>query len=901
MRLILFFTLISISFLASAQQTRDIRGVVQDTAGVNLVGVSVRLVSDVDTFLTSTNADGRFRFNRVKSPEFRLTFSLLGFQLQDYSFKVDPLKLDNEIISMVLQPQRNVLKEVVVFAVPMVIKGDTIQYNAAAYKVSEDALLEELLGKFPGVNVDRSGKVKAQGSLVTRVKVNGTDFFGGDVLTATRNLPANIVENVQVIDDYGDQASFTKIKGTNPEKIINITIKEDRNQGMFGQVTVGMGTDYRYLGSVSANSFNDERQVSVLGSLNNTNSSLFSFGDISGAGSRETSSAELSNMIELDDGINRTNSIGFNVRNNISDQLTTYGGYTYTDRKNNTESSTNLISNFPNNPIIRDENGELETSNQKHNLVWNLESNINSRTYFKISPTLSYLSSNSSSSSRSITKRRMLSTERFLRSTDEMDSPNGELELLFNHRFRKFGRRFSFNMKGNVLGNEMGNEINEFLKNIDSAYTPIKEQNEYLQQDLSNNQSSKNVYVNASYIEPINSKSFLEVNYEHIYSWNKNKRDAFNLSSIDNNVQDGDSTNMKYDYQFQSDQIGLNYQYNENQNSYTIGFGFQPTNLVGYTLTRDVATNKRYVNFVPSARFSFNINKFSSFSISYRGKNRQPDFSQIQPIRDLSNSQNIVIGNPELNSEFINNISLQYRNFNLKSGNSFFGNLSFQGIKNKIVTNRVSVSNSTRQETSFLNTSGYFDANAYYLYSLSLIEQVLNFNISGSGNYNNNISFTNFQKNSGRYLVYTQGLQVNYVQEDWLDVNFKSSFTLNQTKNTLVSIANNRASTWTFGLGGKTYVSKWSLSFDLSQRINNGFSDFIKENPTLLNVYLERTFLKNNRGAIRVQCYDLFNENTGVFQDVTGIDILETRNNRLGRYFLVSLNFRLQRFPNVKL
>jgi len=900
MRLILVFTLISISFLAKGQEGRKVRGMVQDTAGISLVGVNVRLVSAKDTLLISTGNDGGFHFNNVQSSEFRLTFSLLGFQLQDYFYKVNPLNLENEVVTVTLRPQRNILKEVVVFAVPIVIKEDTIQYNSAAYKVSEGALLEELLKKFPGVDVDRSGRVRAQGQLVTRVKVNGKDFFGGDVLTASRNLPAEIVENVQVIDDYGEQANFTGIKGTSSEKILNITIKENRNQGMFGQVTAGTGTDYRYLGSVSANSFNNDRQLSVLASLNNTNSSLFSYGDVSGAGSRETSASDLSNMIELDDGINRTNSVGVNFRNSISPKLTTYGGYIYTDRKNNTEGSTNITSYYPNNTITSDETRESETKNEKHNLIWNLESNINSRTYFKVSPTLSYLSSNNSSTNKGIIKNKSITTKRFLNSTDESSSPNAEIDLLFNHRFQKVGRRFSFNFKGDIFGNERENQTSEFPTNIDSSFVPPQIIDEQLKQYLKNDLDTKDVFVNASYVEPISSNSFLELNYEHTYSWNKNNRKTVNTANPSNGDPILDSINMKYDYQFQSDQIGFNYQYNDNQNSYTIGFGFQPTNITGYTLSRDVATNKNYVNFVPSARFSFKINKVSNFSISYRGKNNQPDFSQIQPIRDLSNSQNIIVGNAELRSEFINNISLQYRSFNYKSGNSFFGNLSFQDIKNKIVTNRISVINTTAQETSFLNTHGYFDAHAYYLYSISLIEQVFNINVSGSGNYSNNISFINFQKNSGRYLVYTQGLQLSYLQEDWLDLDLKSSFTLNQTRNSLVSMVNNDAYTWTFGVGGKTYLHKWSLSFDVSQRINNGFNDFISANPTLLNVYLERTFFKNNKGAIRIQGYDLFNENTGVSHDVFGNDIYQTRNNRLGRYFLVSLNLRLQKFPDVK-
>ena len=898
MRLILVFALLSVSFLAQGQQTREVRGMVQDTAGVNLVGVNVQLISEKDTLLTSTNLDGAFNLEGVQSPEFRLTFSLLGFQIQDFFYKVNPLHLQAQIVSIVLKPQRNILKEVVVFAVPMVIKEDTIQYNAAAYPTYEGALLEELLKKLPGVDVDRSGNVTAQGSQVTRVKVNGKDFFGGDVLTASRNLPAEIVENVQVIDDYGDQANFTGFKTTSPQKVLNITIKEDRNRGRFGQVTAGMGTDYRYLGSVSANSFDDDRQLAFLGSINNTNSSLFSYGDVLGLGGRGGS--DLSNMIELDDGINRTNSAGFNVRNNVSSDIINYGSYVYTNRKNNTESTSSLTSNFPNNTILSNYDREFDTENRNHNLGWNLESNINGPTYFKISPTLSFGTSDVFSTSNGVTKNRLLTTERVYQSTDNLSSPKGAIDLIFNHRFEKVGRRASVSFRGNILGYERENHIDEFRRNIDSSFTSPQIGNEQLVQNLESDMDTKDIYLNASFIEPLSTKSLLELNYEHNYSWNKNNRDAINSGSYSNNVTVLDSTSMNYDYQFRSDQIGFNYQFNEEQSSYTIGFGFQPTNLRGYTLTRDIATDKKYINFVPSARFSFRINKFKSFSIAYHGQNKQPDFVQIQPVRDISNSQNVVIGNPDLGSEFINSIKLNYKSFDLQSGNSFFSDLSFQTIKNKIVANRIAIANTTIQETHFLNTDGYFDAYASYLYSLSILEQVFDINVSGSGNYSNNISFTNFQRNSGRYLVYTQGLELKYTQEDWLDLGFRSSFTLNQIQNSLISITNNEAYTWVFGLGGRTYFKKWSLSFDLSHRINNGFNDFIRADPTIMNVYLERTFMKNNRGALRIQGYDLFNQNTGVSHDVFGIDVHQTRNNRLGRYFLISLNFRLQKFPDIK-
>src|SRR5690606_11307153 len=416
---------------------------------------------------------------------------------------------------------------------------------------------------------------------------------------------------------------------------------------------------------------------------------------------------------------------------------------------------------------------------------------------------------------------------------------------------------------------------------IDSSYTDPLRRVERYSQSLFNDRDVKNFSLQASYIEPIGDKSIVELNFEHIYASYNNSRKTFNIGNYGSTLPVSDSTRLNYEYQYQIDRVGFNFQYNDDNTTYTIGFGLQPTTLRGYA-HRDTATNRHYMNLVPSLRVAYKINKFSNFSVYYQGINNQPDFAQIQPIQDRTNSQNIVFGNPLLKSEFVNQISLQYRSFDLKSGNSFFSNLTYQNIKDKIVVNRVSVPNTTKQWTSFQNTSGYFDANAYYLYSLSLIDEVLNVNFSGSAIYTNNISFINYQKNKGRYLVYTQGLQTSLMQDDWLDLDFRGSYTLNHTANSLPSLQDHVASTWMFGLGGKTYLGNWAFSFDISQRVNNGYSDFVNANPTILNAYFERTFLKNNRGALRIQAYDLFNQNTGVSHDVYGNDTYQTRNNRLG-------------------
>src|SRR5690606_19731085 len=216
----------------------------------------------------------------------------------------------------------------------IVIKEDTIQYNFPAYNIRPNSLLEEALKLLPNVQVRRDGKVIAHGKSISRVQVDSKNFFGGEVLTATRNLPAEFIQSVQVIDYYRDMANTTGIKDTEPEKILNIVLKEGSKRILFGQVTGGGGTESRYIGSMGLNNFNDGQEFSVLGSFNNTNTSLFSYGAPSGGGER--GNVDLTGMTDPVDGVNITNSGSISYSDDLSDKVSVYGKYTFTNRKNHT-------------------------------------------------------------------------------------------------------------------------------------------------------------------------------------------------------------------------------------------------------------------------------------------------------------------------------------------------------------------------------------------------------------------------------------------------------------------------------------------------------------------------------------------------------------------------------------
>ncbi|MDB5150891.1 MAG: TonB-dependent receptor, partial [Mucilaginibacter sp.] len=334
----LLLALISILFLSTAyaQQPREVRGTVVDSVGA-VPGITVKLVSDKDSVVVATSTVGAFYFPAVISKNFKLTISGIGYQPFTRRYVMDndikPIKLDPIKIKI----QTNMLNTVVVSAViPITIKEDTVEYKASAYKVREGSPVEDLLKKLPGVSVDKDGNVTAHGKQVTKVRVNGKDYFTGDVQTATQNLPADIVENIQVIDDYGDQANLTGIKTGDPDKILNITIQKGKSKGNFGQGSVGVGNDDRYQARLSANSFYDARQLALIGTWNNNNTNSFNLGSSGGGGGRAGrgggGGSSSAGGVSTANGITTNRSLGTNYRYDWSKKVTVYCSYSFADK-----------------------------------------------------------------------------------------------------------------------------------------------------------------------------------------------------------------------------------------------------------------------------------------------------------------------------------------------------------------------------------------------------------------------------------------------------------------------------------------------------------------------------------------------------------------------------------------
>ena len=898
-----FFLLSLISLTAFSQSNYEVSGTVRDSSGLSVIAATVKLRSAKDSLFTRTNADGAFSFKGVKSGQFTLSITSLGFQsaLRKYMYNEGEGNLALGVIN--LKNSSKQLNEVVISGTPTVtVKEDTLEFRAADYKLKDDAQVEDLLRKLPGVEVDKDGNVKAQGKAVTRVRVNGKDFFGGDVKTATQQLPANLIDKVQLIDDYGDQANFTGVKEGDPEKILNIQIRPDKNNGYFTQGRIGQGNEGRYQGNISANMFNKTQQISVQGNLNNTNTSLFNFngggggarvqlgGGGGGGGARIQIGGGGGNA--GGDGLTRVASVGLNYRDEWSKKLTSYGNYSYANRNNEVLRTTQQQNINTSGFLLNNQNSTSNTSSINHRFNWNLEYKIDSVNYLKVTPYFNLGQNNGTSAN----------TFAFLQDGTSLissgnnggisssETPNFGADALFNHRFGKRGRTASVTLS---LSKNNTTQENDAINQTTPVGVPIAV---YQRQLVSNNNTNTTTRSGISYIEPLSRTESLEFNWNFSLADYQNGRTTLGTNTPGGVLAIVASQSNDYTYSFMTNRLGMNYRVTQKKYNYSLGLGVQPSLLSGTSVSNQTSYRRTALNIIPVLRYSYNFSKTKEFNASYNGRNNEPSFNQLQPVTDVSNPQFPVVGNPNLKAEFSHNINIRYNNFNFEKGDVWFTNFSVTLTENKIVSNSVFLPGN-KIETRYLNTNGFYSVNGFYNWSKPFAERKYTLSINGFANYSNNINFVDDQKNIGKNLIISQGANFQLNPAKWIELNPGVNYTANNNTYSISAQQNTKVSTWNLTFNGKAYIRKtWILGADFTKALNKGYTSAFSVNPFIMNTYLEKQFLKNNAASLRFQIFDVYNENTSISRSVTANSINDTRSNRLARYAMLTFSLKLQKF-----
>jgi len=868
---------------SQAQTTVRLRGLVQDSVKTGIPGANVRLISGKDTLNTSTDSVGKFSFTLrrpANSPAgTAVPVSVLvrgiGYLPASSDFTLSATGTEQALSALVLKDASNQLAEVVIKAkiIPMRLMKDTVEFNAAAYTVREGDNVDELLKQLPGIEIDKDGNVTSAGKEMTKLRVNGKDFFTGNVKEFISQLPAGIVDKLQVIDDYGDKANFTGIKSGEPQKMLNLVLKDKRNRGTFGNAGLSGGTNDRYMANLHANIWRDDTQIGLNGQASNTNNGT---------------------------GINNSSNTGFNFRDKVGKNLTVSGNYNY--QRNRTElSQQNYIQTVNSLGTIYNESStQNESKGNNHNFDMGVQS-LGGENYMQgnIRGSLNNSVSDGLTSSRQtgVIRQDLLNGNH----TDQ-HSPNLNADFNMARHFKKPGRTVSIGMSGgNAASNSMQDQNNRI-----GYYDP---ETELLVKDSLRNQlldtRNRSRHVNATLTlteplgNPLDSLVKRSIDFSYLYAYTHTSNAL--VTSVQDNTDEFrrvDSLSNKYTSSFSTHTIGLNYRYASKGLNYSVGVTGQPNILTGAYEGRADKISRTGFNVSPVARFDFTPSPKTTFSLVYSGNSNAPDFNQLQPVPDTRNLQNVIIGNPDLKASFNHTVNLSYRSVGSGNGSTLQLSVRATAVQDQVVSNTVLIRdtlNSLKQETRYLNTGGNYNFGSNYYWSLPLSGKKLHVEVKGGASYNRRVSYADNLKNFGKGLGLNQALSLR-MNEKWLMLNTSAAYNYRSNVYSLASSNSNIVQTWLFNGDAKTFVMEsLNAGITASKTINQGFAT-AGRNPLLLGGYVEKTFFKR-KGSIKLEGHDLLNQGNNVNRTISDNTITESRSNQVTRYFLLSLNWRLQSFP----
>lgn len=928
------FTLSAMSF-GYAQGT--LSGKVLDSTGKKPVEkATVSLVEKAnpkDTIRTSSNTKGEFVFGKIPGSGYKIIISVIGYKpySKDF-FSPSPGVTQIDLGDFVLLEAYKEMGEIVIEAPAIQMKEDTVEYRASAFAVKPNASTEDLLKKMPGLQVDRDGNITAQGKQVTRIKVNGKDFFTGDPRTASKEIPAEMIDKVQVVDDYGDQSAISGVRDGEPEKVINLQLKKDKTEGYIARGTAGYGTVERYQANGTVQLFSNKQQLSIIGNSNNINTSTFSgqdgggfggggFGGGGGAvqismnggggGNRGGMgiSSGMGNLFggggggQNQNGITVNNSIGLNYRNDFGARNSFYGSYTYTHRSTDLQQLTSQQSLFNTATFTNNTTQQSLNKQGTHRAFANLEWYIDSFNYIKISPNVSIQETNNQLINnfdffRTATVKSQAGSNR---DTTVGERPNIRTNVLYNLRFKKRGRNFSLNTdlsyNENVSEQMRANNTQFFLSNGAPGF--LLNQLQRINQD----NQGYNINARAVYTEPIAKDRFIDFSYNFNHNYSKNDRQTFQKDLNTGLFNFIGPLSNAFENNFDFNRFGTSLRTVKKKYNYTLGVLMQPVSLKGYSITKDSAYQPiKNFNWFPVARFTYNFTRTKTFTFNYNGSAQQPSFNQLQPVRDITNPQFQSEGNPRLQPSVNHNLNFNFNNFNFSTGRVFLMNLSLLKTNNQIVNNNISLKDANglptgAQLTRPENVDGFYNVNAFYTYSRPWQNRKYVLSVLGTVNYNNNINLVDSIRNIGKNWLVSQGLNFDLNLKEWLELSLGGRYNLNAASFSLPGFQSQRQQTWTLSSDARIDIpGGWIMRWDFDYFLNRGLAQGIGRNIALLNASMEKEIFKKKNGVIRVNAFDILKQNVSINRSVNGNFITDTRVNRLTQYFMLSFTYRLSKF-----
>ncbi len=855
----------------------------KDNSPVDYASVAIKSLKDSSVVgSTNTATDGKFEFKGIAPGSYRLYVAYLGLQSVTKDFTITAAGGAVDLGSLAMQNTGLDLKTVEILGEvpPVIVKTDTIEFNAGSFKVRENAVVEDVLKKLPGVEVAKDGSIKAQGETVTRVKVDGKEFFGNDPLLATKNLPADMIDKIQVIDQMSEQSQFTGIDDGNREKVINITTKKDKKNGVFGNSSIGYGSDERYDVNVNVNKFKNDEQMSVIAQFNNVNKQNFG-----GGGGRQMGGGS------SPQGITTTNAAGLNYANVLKNKTEISASYFF-NKTSLYNVQTSLRQNLLGNTTTTFQNNlESTTDRLNHRFNFMVDTKIDSTTTIKIQPNFSFTETDN--------HKKSVYTNNFGNSVTEGEqlfrtnstSPSLSNNLLIRKKFARRGRTLSLNVNTNWNASNADNynDIRNYITNAAGTEPEFTNQlNDSESKSLGN--TSRLVFT-----EPLSKTFSLELNYDNRYNFSNSERFTydFNPTTSRYDIIDQTYTNT-YENTTLTNAVGFSFNQKMKKYTWNAGLAVQNTDRKNDNITTGRVINQNFYNLTPSAQFRYTFSNSKRLRINYRGNTQQPSISQIQPIPDNTDTQFVPVGNPNLKPAFTNNLRVMYNNFDFANYRSLFlfvnANQTFNAFGNSTDT-----TSTGRLNVLPVNVDGVYAINAGSYVGLPIIPgNKLNLNINLNGSYGRGVNFTNTIKNVSNDISFTNGYKLvsAFDKVDFTaGINgtvYRSTYSANPTQNTTYYTLNPTLDI------SYLFPGDIRLAADLDYFTNTGRGADFDTKYTLLNSYVSKQFFKN-RGTFKFAVNDILNQNQGIVRTSSNNTITDLNYNVLKRYYMVSFTYSLNR------
>ncbi len=886
--------------------------------GSPVVGATLLLVNVKDTtrrHSTASNETGIFEIKGLTQAFFKLTITSVGYTPYAQFVRVTgPTDLGQ--ISM--QQDTKLLEEVNIKGdiVPVEIRGDTTSMSADAYKTNPDANAEDLIAKMPGIIVNQ-GQVQAQGENVQKVLVDGKEFFSNDPTLALRNIPAEIIDKIEVFDQQSEQSQFSGFDDGNTTKTINIVTRQEMRDGEFGRLYAGGGTDERYSLGGNFDIFNESRRLSILGMMNNINQQNFSGEDLLGVVSGRSSrgrrggggSGSLDNFVSGNQsGIATTKAFGVNLDEQVSEKLKINGSYFFNQVNNNLTQIRSRETFFgADSSQLYQELSTSESLNRNHRMNFRLEYTINENNSLLFTPSFSFQQNESLDFQNGQT---------FTPSGDSINSSLSYLDserkgytaggnLLYRHRFEKRGRTFSLNLSG-TLNDSDGESVQE---SANRYY--LTDRSDSINQWVDTNNPGSRVSLNAIYTEPLGEKAQLQFNYSVSRQSSESARETYRYDPLDE-IKEGLDTALSNNFNsiYETHRPTAGIMVRGEKLMFRGGISYQYARLASeQEFPQEATINRSFTNVLPSLMMRYTISKTRNLRMFYRSSVDAPSVSQLQNVVDNSNPLFLSVGNPNLGQSMSNFLVSRYSSTNPDKSTTFFllanvrnqmdyiTNATYIVNQDSVFANGIEVNRGTQVSTP-VNLDGYWNVRtlATYGFPLSFIKSNLNSTVGFT--YVRTPGFINQQENVSNSYNYTGGLVLGSNISERVDFTLSYTIDYTQVQNTLQPQLEDDYFSQTIGgkvnlIFGKGFVFRSDLSLI---RYSGYSNESLNQQFVLWNASIGKKFLKDDRGEFKLSVFDLLKENVSISRVNTESYFEEMRTNVLQQYFMATFTYTVRNF-----